>query len=243
MMPLFKQNPSSKQTRPLANITQKMTLAYSAVVLILTFSLLIVASLYHAVIDIILLMVFLALISLIVVFFMSLYFGQTIQKAIDGLITDINERQQTEEALKQAKQAAEEANLAKSQFLLSSCHELRTPFCAIIGYSEMLCMDAEEKGLDNFAKEKGLADFVGDLNRIHSAGKHLLGLINDYTDLCRLESGEMNICNETFELSHVLDEVIEITQPLVERKSNTLQVEMDETLGEQINGYQKMGQS
>ncbi len=126
MMPLSKQNPSSKPTRPLANITQKMTLAYGAVVLILTFSLLIVGSLSHSVIDISLLMVFLALISLIVVFFLSHYFGQTIQKAINGLITDINECQQTEETLKQAKQAAEEANLAKSRFLLSSCHELRT---------------------------------------------------------------------------------------------------------------------
>jgi hypothetical protein len=60
MMPISKQNPSSKPTRPLANITQKMTLAYGAVVLILTFSLLIVGSLYHSVIDISLLMVFLA---------------------------------------------------------------------------------------------------------------------------------------------------------------------------------------
>ena len=71
-------------------------------------------------------------------------------------------------------------------------HELRTPLNAIIGYSEMLQEEAEDAGR---------AGFVADLEKIHGAGKHLLGLINDILDLSKIEAGKMDLYLETFDVA------------------------------------------
>jgi len=87
-------------------------------------------------------------------------------------------------ALSKAKEMAEAANIAKIQFLANMSHELRTPMNAIIGYSEMLIEDAQ-----NLEK----AELVGDLEKIHSSGQHLLELINGVLDLSKIESGQMDL--------------------------------------------------
>ena len=132
-----------------------------------------------------------------------------------------------------AQQFAEEANLSKSQFLANMSHELRTPLNAIIGYGEMLQEDAEELGEE---------DCVSDLQNIQAAGKHLLGLVNDVLDLSKIEAGKMELHLETFEVIAVVDEVTSVVRPTIETKENTLQVVIDDNLGEMHTDITKLHQ-
>jgi signal transduction histidine kinase/ActR/RegA family two-component response regulator len=115
--------------------------------------------------------------------------------------------------LAHARHAAESANLAKSQFLANMSHELRTPLNAIIGYAEMLQEDAEDN--DNAAA-------VQDLNRILTAAKHLLSLINEILDLSKIEAGRMEATPAPFDPAAMLEELIETVRPLADQNRNTL---------------------
>jgi hypothetical protein len=115
--------------------------------------------------------------------------------------------------LLQARREAEGASRSKSQFLANMSHELRTPLNAIIGYSEMLVEEAEDAG-----NEAMLAD----LAKIHSAGRHLLSLINDILDLSKIEAGRMELYVEEFALAPVIEDVVSTAQPLAEKNGARL---------------------
>ncbi|MGA9574558.1 MAG: ATP-binding protein [Lysobacterales bacterium] len=117
------------------------------------------------------------------------------------------------------RQRANEANQAKSGFLANMSHELRTPMNAIIGYSEMILEEIE----DGAALDPD--EVKADLDKIHAAGKHLLGLINEVLDLAKVESGKMGLYNETADLKQLVTDVAATVQPMINNYENTLSAE------------------
>ncbi len=111
-------------------------------------------------------------------------------------IRDITERVQADEALRQAKDAAEVSNRAKSAFLANMSHELRTPLNAILGFAQLMARDPNlpPKHQDNLAV-------------ITTSGEHLLTLINQVLDLSKIEAGRMSLEEKNFDLYRLLGDL------------------------------------
>jgi signal transduction histidine kinase len=146
-----------------------------------------------------------------------------------ALEQEVRTRQQAEavlarlvEELRVTQRQAEAATRAKSEFLASMSHELRTPLNAIILYSELLQEEAEDQGNGSS---------IPDLQRIQSAGKHLLELINGILDLSKIEAGKMGLSLEYFEVRAMLDDLIDTVAPLVQKNDNALRVNCAEDVG------------
>jgi adenylate cyclase len=139
------------------------------------------------------------------------------------IYTDITERKRYEEALTVARDQAETMSLTKSAFLASMSHELRTPLNAIIGLTEMMVTNAAR-----FGAEKALEP----LRRVHRAGTHLLGLINQVLDLSKIEAGKLELNPETVNLALLLEDVIGTARQLAEQNKNRLILDAQENLGQ-----------
>jgi two-component system NtrC family sensor kinase len=115
-----------------------------------------------------------------------------------------------------------EASQHKSQFVASMSHELRTPLNAIIGLTEMMVTNAARFGTEKAAEP---------LRRVHRAGTHLLGLINQVLDLSKIEAGKLALNPESVNLAPLIDEVVGTARQLAEQNKNRLVVEAEEKLG------------
>ncbi len=124
--------------------------------------------------------------------------GETTPYAIVASFTEITERRRIMAELREAKETADAANQAKSEFLTNMSHELRTPLHAIIGFAELLHDDIVEEEEE---RHRCLSD-------IHASAEHLLSLINDILDLSKIEAGRMDLNRETIALPGLFDTIV-----------------------------------
>lgn len=125
--------------------------------------------------------------------------GQVIGRLFS--FSEATDRARYEQALLAARDAADKANHAKSQFLSAMSHELKTPLHAILGFAELLELDAYPRQTES-------------LRTIQEAGNHLLALINQVLDLASIEAGRIELHIRAIELSTALNEALKLTQPL-----------------------------
>lgn len=135
--------------------------------------------------------------------------------------------------LSEARKQALAANQATRTFLANMSHELRTPLNAIIGYSGVLQDEAREMGRD---------DFILDLQMISSAGKHLQAVLSDVLALTKIESGQMDLDIDTFDIIKLIEEVVVMVHLMMDQNGNTLQLNFDDDLGTMQSDMTKVQQ-
>lgn len=118
---------------------------------------------------------------------------------------DMTERRRSEDALRLAREEAIAANLAKSDFLSRTSHELRTPMSAILGFGQLLELDE-----DQFEPRHREG-----LQQIMKAGRHLLSLINDLLDISSIEAGGAELAHQQLDMGEILEEVHGLAAPIV----------------------------
>jgi PAS domain S-box-containing protein len=148
--------------------------------------------------------------------------GSGVLEGYVWLAQDMTELKRVQGELVRAKDAAEDANRAKSAFLANMSHELRTPLNAVIGYSEML---------QEMAEDIGQRDLLPDLGKIRWAGKHLLGLINDVLDFSKIEAGKVELSIESMDVEPVISDAASTIRPILEKNGNRLEVACARPLG------------
>ena len=123
----------------------------------------------------------------------------------DGMVSDVSELKRAEEAMREAKEEAERANAAKSEFLSRMSHELRTPLNAILGFGQLLELD-ELTPLQTSSVEQ-----------ILTGGRHLLDLVNEVLDIARIEAGGVEMTPERIDVNDALEAALRFVQPMADQ--------------------------
>ncbi len=150
-----------------------------------------------------------------------------------GISRDITDRKRAEEAMRQAKEAAEEASRIKSRFLASMSHELRTPLNSVIGFANIL--------LKNKAGNLGPTE-LNFLDRIQANGKHLLGLINEILDLSKIEARKVELRLGPVALDHLVRETVAQQESLVRDKPVQLLADVPAQVAPIVSDAEKLKQ-
>jgi two-component system sensor histidine kinase/response regulator len=142
----------------------------------------------------------------------------------DGIARDVTGERLAAEALRQAKEAAEQAERSKSQFLATMSHEICTPMNTIIGMTRLTLQTALAPRQRNY------------LEKINVAAKTLLGIINDILDLSKIEAGGLELEDVVFKLESVLDAVSAVTAMTTEEKGLEIAYSVDPKLPKRMRG-------
>lgn len=143
--------------------------------------------------------------------------------AVQGVSRDITARRQMEQDLRQAKEEAESATKAKSQFLARMSHEIRNPMTSILGYTDLL--------MDPVVNQSSRNNYLSVLRR---NGEHLLELINDILDISKIEAGKLTLDMRRCSLVSLLADVASVVRPRAEQKNIPLTIEYNTEIPETI---------
>ncbi len=153
-------------------------------------------------------------------------------RVYNAFMRDITERRQYEVALREAKEAAETASRAKSEFLAAMSHELRTPLNAVIGFADLFRQNPD------MDREKRI-DYAHD---IHMSGVHLLELLNEVLDISKVEAGRMKLDEEAVDLTEICHTCLRLMGERASRAGVTLVKEVAEDLPPLVADPQRVKQ-
>jgi signal transduction histidine kinase/DNA-binding response OmpR family regulator len=140
---------------------------------------------------------------------------QSLEEQTHELKQEVAYRRLAEESLVVAKEEAERAARAKSDFIANISHEFRTPLNAILGYCEILQYET---------KKFNRPDIIEDLKSIEVSGRHLLVLFNDILDFSKIQAGKMDLNLEDFKVLSLVEDVMSTIRPLARKNRNTISV-------------------
>ncbi len=166
----------------------------------------------------------LVLVMIAVLYYVSRKNDQNYSKRMEEMKAEEQRKEYETKVLKLEKDAADEANKAKSNFLANMSHEIRTPMNAILGMDEMILRETDDQKIRKYATD------------IHSAGKTLLSIINDILDLSKIESGKMELVPVDYDFASVLNDVVNMTMTKARDKGLAYDLNVDPNIPSILHG-------
>ena len=164
----------------------------------------------------------------IVAVFMLTWIEYTLIHMVSSIMNVYEQKEQSLRDMRKISDAlcqdAKKATKSKSEFLSNMSHEIRTPINAILGMNEMILRECKEDSILSYAEN------------VESSGKMLLSLINDILDFSKIESGKMELFPVKYQLSSVINDLINMSRPRAEEKGLSFELEIDPRTPEYLYG-------